>query len=176
MTTPIYPASLPCPLIKPYQVDVNMGVLRTPMDSGHARQRRLHRRMPHIFTLEFALSIDQLGRWQPWVNEFGYDWFQLDLSTMYSGQVRELFTKHEVRFISDLKYRTLMHGHVLMQVQAELSPAQNLLGPPQPSWDWIVGGSPGNPSTPDWYIGGKPATPSADIVNPGTPANPAALV
>ena len=40
MTYIAYPQGFQCPQIKPYSIAVDMGILRTPMEGGNARQRR----------------------------------------------------------------------------------------------------------------------------------------
>ena len=178
MTTPSYPSGFRTPLITPYSWDVGMGVLRTPMDSGHARQRRVHRRMPHTFAFEFRMTVQELASWQAWVNYFAYDWFDLRcVVSMYAGQLGKVASVHRVRFISDLSMTMLGHDVVSVKVNAELSPTQSAInGPVTPSYNWIVANDPAAPATPNWYVAGTPATPAPNWVIPGSPSNPTAVV
>jgi hypothetical protein len=173
MTTK-YPAEFACPQILPYKIDVNMGVLRTPMESGHSRQRRMFRTMPHIFSLEFVLTVKELGRWQAWVNLFAYDYFNMNLESMYSGLADAETIPHTVRFISNLQIENVTQGYVRVRVQAELSPAfVTAGGPAVPTFNWVVAGDASSPAA-DWIIAGVPANPSLDNIIAGTAPNPAA--
>jgi len=177
MTIPKYPAAFACAQVLPYHIDVNMGVIRTPMESGHARQRRMFRTMPHLFTLEFVMKAVELGRWQSWVNEFAYDYFSLDLESMYSGLLGQITIPHDVRFTSNLTIDNVTYEWVRVRVQAELSPAfAASLGPKLPTHNWVIAGHPAPPPPTDWIIAGEPPTPSLDTYYAGSPQYPAAII
>jgi len=118
MTT--YPAEFQCAQITPYSLTVDMGVLRTAMDGGGARQRRLYRTMPTVYALEFVMTVEQLGEWQVWVNDNGYDYFTIDnLESYQAGLEGKVSSPHVIRFISNLAIDNPVFGWVRVKVQAE---------------------------------------------------------
>lgn len=165
----VYPKSLPQPLLTPYGVDVDSGLLRTPMDGGLARQRRLYEVMPHSFTLEFLVPRKQLFSWQDWINRYGYDYIEMDLLSWLSNN--QTCSTHFVRFTTNISYETVEDGYVRARMGAELSPAQVSNYNPPPQDLWIIGGTPPLPSA-GVVIAGTPADPSDDFVQAGTPALP----
>jgi len=174
MANPVYPETFRCAQWTPYQVAVDMGVLRTPMESGLARQRRLYRTMPTQFRLEFVMTVPELGAWQRWVNQFGYDYFTMGrLESYYAGLVGEISSPHSIRFISNLEYDNPVYGWVRVKVQAELDPLQPLPGPPVPTNAWIIAGTPPVPSNAITIISDFTLV---DFVAAGTPAYPAAVL
>jgi len=171
-----YPANFPCPQLLPYDWAVNMGVLRTPMDSGHARQRRLFRTMPHVFQFEFMVPVALLGQWQVWVNDFAYDFFLMDGQSMWSSLLGVAVSPHSVRFVTDLEFNQVSRAYVRARVAAELDPRQQAISNPViPSFQWIVAGTPQAPSI-DGVVAGTPAAPALDRIIAGTPTAPVAVV
>lgn len=119
-----YPVSFPSPQASPYAWSVDMGVLRTPMDGGNSRQRRLYDVMPHTWTLEFVVPMAALYDWQNWVNQFAYDYFQMPLVSWLASKAGGQTSTHVVRFISNLEFDLLAVDVAHVRVQAEASPAQ----------------------------------------------------
>ena len=76
-----YPDTFPTPLVEPYNWDVDMGVLRTPMDGGFSKQRRLYYVMPHQWQLTYMLPMAKLFSWQNWVNLYAYEYFEAQLAS-----------------------------------------------------------------------------------------------
>jgi hypothetical protein len=167
-----YPLTLPQPLLTPYGVEVDSGLLRTPMDGGLSRQRRLYDVMPHAFTLEFVVPRNQLYSWQDWINRYGYDYIEMDLVSWLS--VNQDCSTHYVRLTTNIAYEMLDSGrHVRARMGAELSPAQVSNYSPPPSDLWVIGGSPPFPSASAGpVIAGTPGNPSIDVIHGGTPDNP----
>lgn len=123
-----YPSNFRCAQITPYSVTVDMGLLRTPMDGGATRQRRLYRTMPHAFQLAFIMTVQELGEWQAWVNENAYDWFVMPkLESMYAGLAGAIATPHTIRFTSNLTYDNPAYGWVSVKVSAELAPISSVV-------------------------------------------------
>lgn len=151
-----------------------MGVLRTPMESGLPRQRRLYRTMPHAFQLEFVMTVPELGDWQRWVNLYGYDYFTMNkLESYFAGMVGEIAAPHSVRFTSNLEIDNPVYGWVRVRVGAELDPLQPFPGPVTPTNVWLIGGTPPAPSNANTVIAAHNQT---DFIAAGTPAFPAATL
>lgn len=163
----VYPKTLPQPLLTPYGVEVDSGLLRTPMDGGLARQRRLYEVMPHSFTLEFLVPRSQLFSWQDWINRYGYDYVEMELVSWLSANKN--CSVHFVRFTTNITYESVEGGYVRATMGAELSPAQVSNYNPPAQDTWIIGGSPPFPSA-GTVTGGTPANPPTDVVIAGTPA------
>lgn len=158
-----YPADFRCAQITPYAIAVDMGLLRTQMDGGGARQRRLYKTMPTVYSLEFIMTVQELGAWQIWVNDNAYDYFIIDnLESFRSGLKGQVSSPHSIRFISNLAIDNPVFGWVRVKVQAEGAIAA-------PEAGWIVGGTPAAPS-PLWIIAGTVVAPSPGMIYAGTPA------
>jgi hypothetical protein len=99
----IYPASLPCvSRIDGYSLVHSASLMRTPFEAGNARQRRWNTVMPSEIQFAWKCSNEQLQPLFAWLNTYGYDWFQLDLSSMESSLADVLAVATDVRLTSDL--------------------------------------------------------------------------
>ena len=172
-----YPSAYPKPLIDGYGISVNMGVVRTEMETGRAKQRRRFRSMPQMFNFKFVVPISQLGPWQAYVNQYCYEWFELDATSyLTSSQLDDNCSPHIVRFTSNLEIAPFTGDSMSVTVTAEMAPVESFTTPPVAiSQTWIVARTPSNPST-DWYVANTPSNPSTDWVIAGSARNPAAYV
>jgi hypothetical protein len=177
MPTLKYPSEFPLPLWQGYNYNVNMEVIRTPMDTGYPRQRRRHKSMPHLFNVTFRVKQELLGKWQRWINEVGYQWFVMPVADMYSSEAGKDCSDQQVRFTADLQIALRTPRVYEISTQMEISPRSHTTpaGPPQPIYDWIIAKTPADPSI-DVYIAKRPDAPATDTINPGNPAQPAAVV
>lgn len=174
-TAPAYPATFVIPDRQPYSYSVDMGIIRSEMAAGNARQRRAFTNMPHALSLSFHMRIEELWYWQNWVNTYAYSWFLCPVSTMYAGgPPAPSNLRYEVlRFTSDLQVAMDGWDWVAVTVAAELSAnAESHID----FGDWIIGGTPAAPNSDLWHIGGTPADPSPEWALAGTPARPSSLV
>jgi hypothetical protein len=171
MAVPIYPATFPVPRVAAYQYNVDAGLIRTPMDGGFPRQRRLYDVMPHAWSLEFVLTNATLYGWQTWVNSYGYDYFQIDMTSWLSSQAGKLVVPHIIRFTSNLVVEVSAKPNFVVRVEADLSPSQVTTFNPTPYGNWIDAGEPSVPAT-DTRTAGRPASPSLDTTTAGKPATP----
>ena len=176
MAVLLYPAKYPRPLIEGYQITTDMGVRRTEMNSGFAKQRRLYRTMPLYFNFTFTVKISDLHDWQIWVDDNAYDWFEMDATSHLSGYEGDNCSPHVIRFMSDLTITPIDHNFVNVNVKAEMSHEFKYEIPVPKTNDWIVARTPGNPATPDLYFAGTPVAPSVNDIQAGTPPFPAAVV
>ena len=176
-----YPNSLRLPEYNPYQLEVDMGVIRTPIKLGFSRQRRRYMNMPTVLSMKFVMTWKQLRSWQRWWDTYAYTWFEMPAVTMYSAQPTQDCDIHLLRCIGDLRIEALSaRGYCSVTCQCEIDPDYGLtIQPPQPpqpsSGNWIVGGVAPSPS-PDWYIARTAGNPAVDWVNSGTPSAPSAIV
>ena len=90
MTT--YPSSLPHPLKEGYSFEPENNILRTPMQSGRARQRQMFTSVPSYATLSWILSDQQAQLFEAWTDQVAKaDWFDMRLRTplgTFDQQVR----------------------------------------------------------------------------------------
>jgi hypothetical protein len=118
----VYPSTLPGPVIEGLGLRVNMGVLRSE-DTTHQAQRRIHKTMPHSFSLTFRMSLIDWADWQLWVLANGYNWFEIELPSLYAGRLSQNTAPALVRFTSDLGATLLAADVVQVTVTAELAPS-----------------------------------------------------
>lgn len=175
-SVPRYPADFPIADREPYSYRVDMGVVRSEMAAGNARQRRAYSIMPHSFALSFHMRVEELYLWQNWINAHGFAWFLCPVSTMYAGSPPAAANlRYEVlRLTSDLQVSMNGWDWVGVTVAAELANDAQAINPPIGLGGWIIGGTPAAPST-DWIIAGTPAAPSPVWVLAGTAEFPSSL-
>ena len=164
-----YPSTLPLPQIDGYAVTVNTGVSAVRFENGNTRQRRSARQERHVFTLSLVLSMTELWTWQKWVNQYGYDWHYLDLTTSFAGFTSGRTLPHYIRYIGDIAIQPVSSAHVRVSVEAEMDLNTLPLGIIEQTGDVIIAGTPASPSNSNTIIAGSPASPSADQIIAGTP-------
>jgi hypothetical protein len=118
----LYPATRPDPVISGLGATVAMGVIRSDMDT-HQVQRRVFNTMPHAFTLSFVLTLTQWATWQQWALENGYGWFEINLPSLYAGNLLQNTSLAVVRFTSNFSATTLAADVVQVNVTAEMAPS-----------------------------------------------------
>lgn len=163
-----WPSVLPTPTIEGYALNVDMGLTRTEMEKGIAKQRRRYRTMPTKATVQFAVSQAQFTTFQNWVHSFGFEWFEMNLTSFLGKCVT-----HEVRFITDLGITPINDNAftIAAMLEIRLGTAPAVL-----SDDWIISGNVTSASSPDWWIAKTPPSPSTDTVIGGSPKSPSAYV
>jgi hypothetical protein len=180
---PTYPQRFPLADSDAYSIAVNMGLLRSGMELGNTRQRRIFRHMPHSLQLSFHLSTAELYDWQYWVNATAYDWFVMPLADMFAPpahyspdgvQPRGQISPQACRFTSDLAIQLAGYDRYQVTVQAELGPWLLSQIPPPSAFFVIDATRPGTVlAIADRLDGHYPATPGPDgPVDGGTAANP----
>jgi len=172
-----YPDTLPCvSRAEGFTQDGLAGVVRSPAEAGASRQRRAFENLPHRLSLTFVMAQEELADFVAWVNANAWDrWVALALPGIVAARAGTTTARIPVRFTSDLS-QEFVAGDGLwfwrVRVEAEWRPSAVALSP-APFGGWVVGGTPGAPSSPDWIIAGRPPTPSnAHRILAGTPAAP----
>ncbi len=117
-----YPASLPCPMIEGYTIDVDAGLLRSK-ERGFPEQRRTFTTMPHTVKCKFSLSLKEWGYWQEFMTREATGWFWLDLPSMYSGLKNSRTVAHLVRLMEPVTIDTRSATHVTASVTLEIAPS-----------------------------------------------------
>lgn len=172
---PDYPSTFRLPEWTPYNLEVDMGVIRTRMETGKSRQRRRYNNMPTLMNLTFVMTWKQLRVWQNWWNSVAYEWFDMPAISAYSEGKQDCDT-HNIRCISNLNISiSNVRGYCIVTCVVEINEEMHT-GFPNLITGWIRAGSAANPSSPDLYKAGSPGNPSPDWVIAGTPDNPSPVV
>lgn len=183
-TAPIYPEELPCAIIAGTAAEISAAVIRTPFQSGNVKQRRLHRRMPHLFRLSWVLKQDNAyAYWLNWINLYGYNWHWQNLASSEAGAqtAGEEYIPHLVRLTNDLSTELVQGARGFfwrVTATAEWVPTASYIndkGPATVTLNWIIAQTPASPSA-DWYISNAPGSQPTDWVFAGTPSSPSAFV
>jgi hypothetical protein len=174
----IYPQQFPCPSrIEGHSQASSAGLVRTPMEAGNSRQRRMHRVLPTRITLCFVIHQPDYAAWLTWVNANAWDdWVSMKLPGLEASRLGLNTAAIAVRFMTDLQADLLPVFRLWywrVRVEAEYLPTPQQLSH-VPAGDWIVAGMPVSPS-PDWIVAGTPPTPSLDVVSAGTALSPSAI-
>lgn len=124
---PDFPTTLKCPSrIDGYAFEAEATVRRFPFDAGNTRQRRVHHKMPLQIQMGWRVNNEQLQPLFAWLNQYGYDFFNIELSGLESSSVNLFKTKIPIRLISDINI-SLMKVHrqnwYILSCLAEYQPA-----------------------------------------------------
>lgn len=175
----LYPASFPCPSrIEGHSQSMAAGLVRTPMEAGNARQRRMHRVLPTAVSLVFMIDQEAYAAWLVWVNTWAFDGFvTMKLPGLEASRLGQATAPIAVRFISDLEAE-LVPAHRLwywrVRVTAEYQPGEAALEPVTRG-AWIIARYPSTPGA-EAIIAGRPGSPSPIGIDPGTVLAPAATL
>jgi hypothetical protein len=159
-----YPYSLPCvSRAEGFSASISAGLVRTPFESGNARQRRTHQVLPHQLSLSWDVSQAQLAAWLTWTNRHAWtDWVLINIPGLHASQAGVNTLATPVRFASDLSTE-LLAGRGLwywrIRVTAEYLPTPADLDVPDTITTLIVAGTPAHPAL-DWIVAGVPSAPS----------------
>ena len=167
-----YPSSYRLPDAD-YVMQLDAGVLRTPFENGHSRQRRRYKTLPTVIDVTFTVKNTQKYSWMLWWGSNAYTWFNMQLPTLFQqldpGKNCKL---SKVRCISDLSLRPAGGEYVQISCMMELShdSASAIAG--GQNCNWIIGGTPAAPAS-DTITGGTPAASATNTITAGTPSAPA---
>ena len=92
---------VPAPSISNFSYEVDAGLLRTPVDTGYARQRRRYTHRPTTYELTWLVTTSDLHAVENLIQERGYDWLYVPMVT---GQVPKwMAVDHLIRMTSNLQ-------------------------------------------------------------------------
>jgi hypothetical protein len=117
-----YPDKYPCPQLDGFSQTVSMGVARTEIPY-HQAQRRIYKTMPTTVSMTFVMTISQLGDWQNWILQNGFDWFWMNLPGLYAGREDKNTSAVLVRLVSGVSVSSLSSTHVEVSCAVEYSPS-----------------------------------------------------
>lgn len=83
MAVPVFPVDdLGAPLRADYRFVVDMGLVRTPFESGATRQRRRYLNQPAVLSLAWDFNTAQMARFGAFADVDGYSWFRMNLPSI----------------------------------------------------------------------------------------------
>lgn len=94
-----FPSSLPPPEARYYTYELDMGLRRTDMGSGNARQRRKFNNLPQTYRLSWLVSREQKVLLMWFLDRFANEYFNTDLVT---PDATTTLTTAEVRLRSNV--------------------------------------------------------------------------
>ena len=168
-----YPRNFPCPSrIEGHSAVVSTGTVRTPMEAGNTRQRRMQRQAPHLISLVFVMPQTELADWLSWVNTYAFDqWVELGLPGVLASRAGATTAPTPVRFCSDIAL-TLVPVHRLWYWQARVDCEWMPTVEDLAARLWVIATTPADAADLPWIIAGTPPVPSTDVYLAGEPATP----
>ena len=110
----IYPAFFPCPTWQFSEAQTAFAN-RTPMESGHARQRRRWNQTYTALDLNFIMATEIFSRWHEWAQANGFEWFTIPLDRVNGEKVDT-----DIRLTSVITYAYDAFDRVTVNVSAEV--------------------------------------------------------
>lgn len=173
-----YPAAYPTPNIT-YSGAIDYGVVRSEQE-GFPDQVRHTQVNPTFVQATFEMPLKDFQAWSVWIDNYAtVEWCSMRGIDQYAGfNPSDTLDDFIVRF-SNMAMSVLGFNYVRVTAQLEILPqdignaepgydAGDVIRPPDTVSDWIIGGTPDNPSI-DVYIAGAPDTPSADWADGQSP-------
>ncbi|MEG3639275.1 hypothetical protein [Magnetococcus sp. PR-3] len=111
-----WPGQLPKPTVQGYVIKPEDALLRTEMDAGPARQRRIFTHVPTVVTVRWRMNPEQFALFQSWFRHKAYSgaaWFSIILANGMGLQ------EQEGRFHGPYKAQPLFRG-LFWEVTANL--------------------------------------------------------
>ena len=107
--------------------EMDTGLLRTQMQAGNFRQRRLFNHLPTRAVLTWELRGGELRDFGQWIDAHGFDWFEVQMESPWYqplpvGQGPHALAWHKVRLISHLTVSNVGPGVYEASADAELAP------------------------------------------------------
>ena len=96
----VYPATFPCPQAS-MSLAMDVGLVRDAFTASMSRQRRRHTTILRSFEIKWVCNQTVLGQLVPWLNDKGFQWFDIDLPSDLPGT--PTLTKHTIRLTSDIR-------------------------------------------------------------------------
>lgn len=124
MATLDFPVDLPLPLRSGYGLNHASPLMRSELQSGRARQRRIYTSVPTIASVSWIFTEQQaqlFEAWFRWQTADGAEWFNVRLSTPVGLQ------EYEARFADMYSGPELIgRGHWQITAQLEIRERQTL--------------------------------------------------
>ena len=91
---------LPCPSILAFDYEIDLGLIRSDFDVGHARQKRRYLHRPTYYQVSWSgLTTGQLQAWEAFMQEYGFNWFCASFITGQTGDW--VIDEHTIRFVEN---------------------------------------------------------------------------
>ena len=156
-----YPANFPQPDTNGYSGNSVYGLSRTSLQTSNPRQIKTFNSATHTLSLTFSMSQTLFSEWVCWMDDALNDWFYMDIVT--PRKPFNIISTNLFRMVSGTSQTKRGHDYISVTASFEMIP-----GKPDESimvWlDFIVAGTPSNPSSDDIIQAGTPAIPSTNVV------------
>lgn len=157
-----WPAAFPKPDVSAYSFQGQTGMRPMVMEAGTIRNREIYGVWPHQYSLMFYCNTAMLRRVIAWMNQYGYDWFNMPSVSQHLAISDVIYSNIPVRFIGDVEIQSAGYDYWTISAPAEFN-VDMLNGltdddfviagrPIAPSADWVIAGAPSIPSDPDWVF------------------------
>lgn len=117
-----YPTSLPCASRDGYGFAVTTGAVKTRMQGGWTRKRRMDPTMFRTFQLSFRMPTDTFDDWHQFVHKNAFNWIRMNVQSNIPSGIRDVnqnVSEEVIRFISDVSWSYTSFGIITANVQAE---------------------------------------------------------
>lgn len=115
MTARKYPDDLPCLQYADFSISRQFDVVRTQMDSGWTRHRRLSEFNIETLTLSWTMDVPTFKKWFEWMDLYGFDWFDIKIRSAETPDVGDV----TIRLDSAINYALLGWNVVKVTCSAE---------------------------------------------------------
>ena len=120
-----FPSFLPNPQYNSHTFEVRTGVARTAMQAGNYKQRRVWHHLPVQWSLTWAVSTREMNSIVRWLNDYGYDWFDINVVSPLTP-VDSPLRLMSVRVISNLDVSNAGFNYWEISAIVEGAPEQTL--------------------------------------------------
>lgn len=105
------------PLIDGFRINVDTGLIRTPMEDGQARQRRRFQGPPSTIPASWIMDQSELTFFKSWIANlagFGASWFNINLD------MGEGISNYEARIVGKPEYVPVSHNKWRARISLEV--------------------------------------------------------
>ena len=159
-----YPSTLTPPDHGSYSGLLDQGLVRTSVSTPAPGQTTLFYNPRSDLSMVFSMTNDAYWlEWLPWVQENGWDWFNMALVSQYNPV--EVTSTHRCRMTTDLELTKRGDNWVSVSVGMEIlqGDTEDPLAGTGRFYDAVVAGTPASPSA-DRVLAGTPTSPSTDTI------------
>lgn len=167
-----------------YNGSTDYGVARNDVLEGLPEQHRKYGANPVAISCEWIVPLSLLGQWVDWMEDNGIgNYFSIDLPTNKNdlGDGSRPVDTELVTVVSPLGMTPLGADKMIVRANLAFFPRDigkghlgvgGEIGDAHTIGEWIIAGTPPNPSVPDWFIAGTPPAPNnTNNVAAGRPGN-----
>jgi hypothetical protein len=159
-----YPANYPPADTNGYSGNSTYGLLRTDQVTANPSQIKTFNSAVHTISMTFSMSNTLFNEWVCWMDDFGQDWFYMDTVTPRTPVT--ITSTNLFRMVAGTQQTKRGHNYISVTAGFDMIPGapDDPLAPEHTWLNFIVAGTPSNPSTPDIIDAGSPASLLTNII------------